>query len=164
VTKMEAVRRRVAVKKILVPTDFSATSLPGVLRAAELARRLGAELIVATAMPKPRTAGLAAGPYLDQAAETLRLRLASWFSRRVPAPLREGVSTKFLVVVGPPPVVILDVATTEAVDLIVMATHGRAGLQRLLRGSVAETVVRASPIPVLTVRSNGDRARPAAAA
>jgi nucleotide-binding universal stress UspA family protein len=159
---MEGARRWTAVRKILTPTDFSAASLPGVLRAAELARRLGAELILTTAMPRPRTAAPGRGPYLDQVVETLRLKLASWFSRRVPPALREGLSVRFVGVVGSPHEVILDVANIEAVDLIVMSTHGRGGLQRLFHGSVAEAVVRASSVPVLTIRSDGDRKRAAA--
>jgi nucleotide-binding universal stress UspA family protein len=47
---------------------------------------------------------------------------------------------------------IIDYATEEEVDLIVMGTHGRRGLDRLLIGSVTERVVRSSPVPVLTVR------------
>jgi len=52
---------------------------------------------------------------------------------------------------GDPSQEILRVAKTQKADLIVMATHGRCGLSRVLLGSVAEKVVRLSPVPVLTV-------------
>jgi nucleotide-binding universal stress UspA family protein len=52
---------------------------------------------------------------------------------------------------GEPATVILDVAETEAADLIVMSTHGRSGLSRLLYGSVAESVLRGARNPVLLV-------------
>ncbi len=60
---------------------------------------------------------------------------------------------------GSPRAAILDVAEAEGADLIVMGTHGRTGLARVLFGSVAEHVVRMSPIPVFTVR--GAESRPA---
>ena len=50
---------------------------------------------------------------------------------------------------------IIDYVRTEQVDLIVMGTHGRGGLEHILIGSVAEKVVRKSPCPVLTVRPAG---------
>ena len=56
------------------------------------------------------------------------------------------------VTVGKPAEEILQVARDEAVDLIVMGTHGRTGLRHVLLGSIAETVVRTAPCPVLTVR------------
>jgi len=53
---------------------------------------------------------------------------------------------------GDPADAIIHLAQTEDVDLIVMGSHGRRGLTRLLMGSVAEAVVRAAPCPVLTVK------------
>lgn len=55
-------------------------------------------------------------------------------------------------VVGTPSAKIIEVARAENVDLIVMATHGRTGLDHLVMGSVAERVVRMAPCPVLTIR------------
>jgi len=63
-----------------------------------------------------------------------------------------GVDVRTGVVEGDIHRQILDYATEEGVDLIVMGTHGRRGLDRLLIGSVTERVVRSSPVPVLTVR------------
>jgi len=53
---------------------------------------------------------------------------------------------------GPPADTIVRVAQERGVDLIVMSTHGRTGLQHVLMGSVAEKVVRLAPCPVLTVK------------
>ena len=53
---------------------------------------------------------------------------------------------------GDPADAIIRLAESEHIDLIVMGTHGRRGLSRLLMGSVAESVVRVAPCPVLTVK------------
>jgi len=52
---------------------------------------------------------------------------------------------------GPPAYEIIDFVKKQAIDLVVMGTHGRRGVSRFLLGSVAEKVVRLSPVPVLTV-------------
>jgi nucleotide-binding universal stress UspA family protein len=57
---------------------------------------------------------------------------------------------------GPPHRAILDYADENAIDLIVMGTHGRTGIERYLLGSVAEKVVRTSDVPVLTARFSDD--------
>ncbi|MFC7155749.1 universal stress protein [Halomarina halobia] len=67
-----------------------------------------------------------------------------------------GVEVTTTLEPGIPHSVILDYAERNDVDLVVMATHGRTGLSHLLLGSVTEKVVRASPIPVLTVRVGDD--------
>jgi len=63
---------------------------------------------------------------------------------------------------GAPSQVIVDEADTVACDLVVMGTHGRGGIDRLLLGSVTERVVRRSPVPVLTVQVEQDDAENAA--
>ena len=64
----------------------------------------------------------------------------------------EGVETKAEVVVGYAAEEILEIAAKEDADLIVMGTHGRKGIDRILFGSVAERVVKNSHVPVLTIR------------
>ena len=64
----------------------------------------------------------------------------------------EGVETKAEVVVGYAAEEILEIAAKEEADLIVMGTHGRKGIDRILFGSVAERVVKNSHLPVLTIR------------
>lgn len=67
-----------------------------------------------------------------------------------------GVDVETRLVEGEPSRKIRDVAETEDCDIVVMGTHGRGGLDRLLLGSVAERVVRTAPVPVLTVRVGDD--------
>ena len=64
----------------------------------------------------------------------------------------EGVETKAEVVVGYAAEEILEIAAKEEADMIVMGTHGRKGIDRILFGSVAERVVKNSHLPVLTIR------------
>jgi nucleotide-binding universal stress UspA family protein len=56
------------------------------------------------------------------------------------------------IVEGAPPEEILEYSATHGIDLVVMGTQGRTGVDRFVMGSVAERVVRQSPVPVLTVR------------
>ena len=60
--------------------------------------------------------------------------------------------TRYLVMDGNPFEKIIDAATDHRIDLIVLSTHGRTGVKRLLIGNVAEKVVRHAPCPVLTVK------------
>ena len=65
---------------------------------------------------------------------------------------RAGLTVVTETVEGSPHEEILDYVTEHGIDMIIMGTHGRTGLDRLVMGSVAERVVRRSPVPVLTVR------------
>jgi len=64
------------------------------------------------------------------------------------------VELKTSMVDGSPAKEIVNYATEESIDVVVMGTSGRSGVDRLLLGSVAERVVRSSPVPVLTIRVN----------
>jgi universal stress protein A len=78
-------------------------------------------------------------------------------ARLLPAAETAHVDVTRLVTMGIPYQNIVEMATAESVDLIVMATHGRTGLGHLVLGSVAERVVRLAPCPVLTIRPLGER-------
>ena len=69
----------------------------------------------------------------------------------------DGIETVRAIRVGHAFVEILQYATDNAIDMIVMGTHGRGPIQHLLLGSVAEKVVRKAPCPVLTVRQPGHK-------
>lgn len=141
------------VRTILVPIDFSACSAALVAHAASLARSLGAELRLLHVIQPPDGIGgraviqTAEGPrpVLDALVEEAEAALQHFDTAGVPA-LRGSR-------VGSPVEGILEAVDELAVDLVVIGTHGREGLAHLVLGSVAERVVRRSPVPVLTIRS-----------
>jgi nucleotide-binding universal stress UspA family protein len=69
-----------------------------------------------------------------------------------------GVTARTVLRTGSPYQEIVGVATDEHADLVIMGTHGRGGVSRLLLGSVADRVIRFAPCPVLTVRGPSDEA------
>jgi len=131
---------------ILHGTDFSDRSNHALHMAAALARDYGARLIVlhvATAPPMVYSDGIIPPVDLDRQVEQAREELA-----RLPLP--SGAVRRFEE--GDTEEVILRVASEERADLLVLGTHGRTGLGRLLMGSVAERILRRAQCPVLTVK------------
>lgn len=140
--------------KILVPHDASEPATHALEAAADLARRTNGRLIVLRAIAPflPFSdLGAVEGSGWIPPEDVVSLELAS-LERLVQKTLaKKGAPpAECRVVVGSPYEAILDAAAD--VDSIVMATHGRTGLKHLLIGSVAEKVVRHSPVPVLTIR------------
>jgi len=137
--------------RILLPTDGSAGSESVIDHAASLARTHDATVHAVYVMDTASLADLPMESSWEGVTHSLReegdLALEA-AKRRVP----EEIPVETAVLEGSPARDIVDYATTNDVDLIVMGTHGRAGLDRWLLGSVAERVVRTSPVPVLTVR------------
>jgi nucleotide-binding universal stress UspA family protein len=97
------------------------------------------------------TAGMTA-TYLDDL-ETDAQHLLQASGERVQ---RAGLQGESLLVQGTPTQTIVDTASEQRVDLIIMGTHGRTGLAHVFLGSVAEHVVRQGPCPVLVVRRAPD--------
>jgi nucleotide-binding universal stress UspA family protein len=134
--------------KILCPTDFSDFSRATLDMAATLARESGAELILMHCVDLATT-------YTDElyydVGEDLKPELQRTLDElAVPEP---APRVRRLLVEGDAGAAILDVARDEKVDMIVLATHGRTGLTRLLLGSVAEYVIRHATCPVLTLKT-----------
>jgi nucleotide-binding universal stress UspA family protein len=131
-------------RRILVPIDWTDLSQRALRLATRLAREHAAELVLLYVVPLP---ALMHGPppesYLNQLLEALR-RLQ---------PCDPKVRVQYLVAEGVPALAILSAARGSQCDLIIMGTHGRTGLKRLLLGSVTEVVIRKAPCPVLTVKS-----------
>lgn len=147
--------------KILVPVDFSERSEIGVAYAAMLAASTGAELVVMTTLQAPEAETLdelAAVEHLSSAQATIAIeQTAEAEIRRVINTHAPDARTSTIVrSEGSPAETILDVASEEDVDLIVVASHGRSGMTRWLLGSVAEKTVRGSEVPVLVVPVRGD--------
>jgi nucleotide-binding universal stress UspA family protein len=136
-----------SVRTILCPTDLSEQSGDAIEVARSLARDLGARLVVLHVLPPPasRAEAVARRP-----PDSYRDQIWNDYLLPIEAP---GVRLERRLEDGDPAEEIVRVAEEVAADLIVMATHGRTGLGRLLMGSVAEEVLRKAPCPVLTVRA-----------
>jgi nucleotide-binding universal stress UspA family protein len=137
---------------LLTTTDFSAPATQAVTAAFELAQTFGAKLSLLHVIEVPVYAIEVALP-LEDLERDARRELALL----LPEAEAAHVDVTRLVAMGVPYQKIVETATAEQVDLIVMATHGRTGLSHLVLGSVAERVVRMAPCPVLTIRPLGDR-------
>ncbi|HMA33996.1 MAG TPA: universal stress protein [Chloroflexia bacterium] len=140
---------------ILVPLDGSTFAAQALDEARHLARATAATLLLVSVMPAPEHLSLAeAGitPFWvmearQEAARRMRQELGVT-ARRL---LDEGLPVRVRLMHGDPAAEILHAATEEHTDLVLMATHGRNGLQRLWPGSVALQVVQAATRPVLLV-------------
>jgi len=137
------------IQVIVHPTDFSANSRTAWEMACALARDYGARLLlVHVEPPMPSFAELGAIPPVPLDRSSLEHQLAQI---KTTAP-NDPVVVRTLLV-GDEATEITEFAERNHADLIVMGTHGRTGLGRLLMGSVAETVLRQAPCPVLIVKA-----------
>lgn len=148
-------------KHILVPTDFGEPSLAGLEVALSLASSSGAKVTLfhayTTLVPIYSEAAWVPSAELERdARQALGEALSK--AKKTYAKIEGALDC------GDPALEILRAATKLGVDLIVIGTHGRRGLSRVLLGSVAEKVVRLSPVPVLTVPGAEDRKAKHAAA
>ncbi len=131
---------------ILFPTDFSERSQAVFPYACSLARDQGARLLVLHVDPPPLFHG-----------EVVARRQEPDYEDRLWAELHRfqppdpAVRVEYFLEEGKPALEILRVAGREKCDLVLMATHGRTALGRLLMGSVTEQVLRQAPCPVLTL-------------
>lgn len=137
---------------ILVPTDGSTEGERAVEYAIDLARTHDATLRAIYVVNAASYGGLPMETAWDGISDALRDEGQAAVERVEELADERGVHVETAVLEGSPSRVIVDEAQPEKCDLVVMGTHGRGGIDRLLLGSVAERVVRSSPIPVLTVR------------
>ena len=141
------------VRRILVPVDFSTPSAAALSFAYSLASQLGASIDVLHVMDPsdtlltPADKPAAGDPAAARA--LLHTFVAEGTGDRVP--IAERLES------GDPRERIVAVAAADNIDMIVMGTHGRTGLSRLLMGSVAEAVVRRAPCPVITYKQKAHR-------
>jgi nucleotide-binding universal stress UspA family protein len=136
------------IRKILFPTDLSPASNAVLRHATALARGNDASLLILHVEEPPLAYG--GGEVFYSAGEINTDALQAMLDKV--APQDPAVKVERRLVIGDPASEIPRVAKEENVDLIVMGTHGRTGLLRLLMGSVAELVVRRAHCAVLTVR------------
>jgi nucleotide-binding universal stress UspA family protein len=152
------------IKKILAPTDLSSFSASGVRYACNLAKALGAEVIVAHAVStseftshatslKITTSGAEADDLIGKLVEHQKEQLRQFCEHHL-AGVRADLNVQELVEIGDPRTLIVNWARDKAADLIVMSTHGRSGLPRMFLGSVTEKVLRSASCPVLAIPSH----------
>lgn len=143
-------------RRILVPTDFSDCSDHALHYAANLARDLGARVIVLHVL-EPIIAGDIYGfAEISGLNAELKRSATRRIARNVARLQKRGIRSRGLIGSGRAAPAILDHAGKSA-DLIVMGTHGRTGFSHLFMGSMAEKVVRGARCPVLTVRESRTR-------
>jgi nucleotide-binding universal stress UspA family protein len=145
----------IALKKILVATDFSELSDAALAYGRDLARSLGAHLVVLHVVDNARTPPGGAGHFLADPDRQTTLEAEG--KRRLDELISDDDRTLLcaqgvVVTSNAPAFVIVEYATGSDVSLIVIGTHGRSDTTHPLLGSVAERVVRIAPCPVLTVR------------
>ncbi|MGH9353461.1 MAG: universal stress protein [Terriglobia bacterium] len=143
------------IKRILCPVDFSEFSVKAYDYAYSLARHYEAKLFLEYAISP---VGATYPHYMlpDAAVATIYWDLTADAEKRLQEMVKKralnGYQPEFMVHKGVVPETILTFAEEQSVDLIVMGTHGRRGWDRLIMGSVTESVVRKARCPVLAVR------------
>jgi nucleotide-binding universal stress UspA family protein len=147
--------------KILHPTDFSDCAEKAQALAVDLVGKLGGEIIFLQVLIETPLYGEGV---LDTA-QVQRVYDAQrkWSEEALEARAAElrqrGIKASWRLQAGVPFEMIVKIAEEERADMIVIGTHGRSGLNRVLLGSVAERVIRLAPCPVLTVRQAKEAAR-----
>jgi nucleotide-binding universal stress UspA family protein len=140
--------------KILLATDLSPTSGPATDEAFASARRMGAHLLVVSVIDS--TSLRLPGGRFDIRVDQVRSRRETAAQELVQRGRREGVRVTFLVWEGEPGDSILEAARAEDADMIVLGSHGRGPIGRLLLGSVSRHVVRHAKVPVVVVPHDAD--------
>jgi universal stress protein A len=139
--------------KILVPTDFSNHSDQALQWGASLAGKYGAQMLLLHVIPPAVEEVSMHGLEWETAIMDLEAKVEAQLYEIASQELEESLPVDVKIAVGKPAEEILRVANEEAVDLVVMGTHGHTGLTHVLLGSTAETVLRSAPCPVFTVRA-----------
>jgi universal stress protein A len=136
-------------KRLLAPIDFDSSSIKALELAAKLAKQNDGTVFILHIVPVDMdVSGMPQYVDLIKRQESLdRDKLTAIAKQHL-----AEVKWEILDEMGSPADVISEVATRMAADLIVMVTHGRRGLARLVEGSIAEKVLRNSPCPILALR------------
>jgi nucleotide-binding universal stress UspA family protein len=142
------------IKKILVPIDFSDYSKSALKYAVNFCKDCNAEMVLIYVVepviyPPDFSMGQIAIPSVNaEWDERARQELDKLAKEQIPA----SVPVKTIIKTGKPFLEIIETAGELDIDLIIIATHGRSGMEHILFGSTAEKVVRKAPCPVLTLR------------
>ena len=140
-------------KTILFPTDFSTASDAALVHAEALAKQSGARLLIVHVEEPPLAYGGGELYYgLPEPDSERIIKMLEDVRPQDPA-----VPFTHRLTMGDPAGEIVRIATDERAEMIVLGTHGRTGMVRLLMGSVAEAIVRRAPCPVLVYREAAEK-------
>jgi len=146
-------------KHILVPYDGSPASQKGLAEAIRLARDQQASLQVISVAEEyvlTQSAGLGGGAFIGEMMETLAAETRKLVDEAVSQAKSQGVEafgTAIESLTSRPSDCVVEAARAWPADLIVMGTHGRRGISRMVMGSDAEMVLRSAEVPVLLIRA-----------
>ncbi|MEK7483855.1 MAG: universal stress protein [Planctomycetota bacterium] len=150
------------VKRILVPIDFSEGAKAAAQYAITLAKQFNATLDLLYIWEYPyyvgqdvmlQVPGQTAQSIIEYAKQQAQSEMITFLSKLS----KEGVTIKEHIKGGIVDREIIEMVTKDHIDMIVMGTHGRSGISRLLLGSVAEKVLRNSPCPVVTISAHSEK-------
>ena len=147
----EVAADRAEIRRVLLATDLTAASASATEEALAIAQRSGAGLVVLTVID-PHALRLPGGGFLRRVDQE-RSRVETDVQRVVARARAGGIRATFLIWEGAPSEVILEAAEAEDVDLVVMGSHGRGRIGRLLLGSTSDRVSREARRKVLVVQS-----------
>ena len=150
---------RLALKSLLFATDFSPASQAALPYAAAIARRYGARLCLAHVV-RPQVWAPAPPEWVPMESEVPRQTAMTEMSKLEQSSLLAGLPHQVAIAEGAVWECLSRLLRGQETDLLIMGTHGRRGLQKLLMGSVAEELFRLAPCPVLTVGPHVPAARP----
>ena len=138
---------------IVFPTDFSHASDAVLLHAESLAKQQDAELLIVHVEEPPLAYG--GGELYYGIPEPSSGHILAMLERVTPT--EKSLTFTRLLLLGDPASEIVRIADERKADMIVLGTHGRTGLTRMLMGSVAESIVRRAPCPVLVYRETNEQ-------
>ena len=142
----------IKIRRILCPVDFSEASRNAVRYAHEFAKGMGSSLVLLNVVePRPMAVDMSLS-YVPLE-EDLEKAAREDLEEIIKVEREMGVEVEADVEIGTPSEVIIEKARERDVSLIILGSHGKTGLSRLLMGSVAESVVRKATCPVLIVKA-----------
>lgn len=146
-----------SIKKILFPTDFSENSNYAFDYALDMAKKLGARLYILHVIHEliDTTGFYVPNISLDKLQNDLVKGAEEMMDKFVKKKMGDFKDYETMNIIGLPHIEVMNVAKDKGINMIVMGTHGRTGIDRVLFGSTAEKVVKKAPCPVLTVRHSG---------
>ena len=144
-------RKKIRIRKIIVPTDFTAFSDHALDYATVIAKQFRSSILIMHVIEPFTYSVTDMMQVIDHYVplKTIAQPMIENLQKRI---LKGGVKSTAFVTKGTPYLEIIKKARKDGVDMIIMGTHGRTGARHMLMGSVAERVVRMASCPVLTLK------------